>query len=108
MLLGLLSMHGLPFSAGSGCSSPAAASAAPAHVSSGMAPMVMAAPHQMANCVTVGPRRSVPPVLALAGVLVPLLVLVCRVAAGWRAHPVERPPPKAGLSLLLWVCVSRT
>ena len=106
MVLGLLAMHGLPFSAG-GCSFPAASAAAVSSPVMPMAPMAMPAMQQMGDCVTVTPSRSIPPVLALVAVL-GLLVLVLRVVAGWRAHPVERPPPRAGASLLLWVCVSRT
>lgn len=103
VVLGLLSMHGLPFSGGD-CSAPVLAASSSA---SGSMPMVMPALHQMGDCVTVAPSRSIPPVLALVAVL-GLVVLVWRVVSGWRSHPVERPPPRAGVLLLLWVCVSRT
>ena len=54
-------------------------------------PMAMPAMHQMGNCVTVAPARSVPPVLALVAVLGPV-VLAWRVMSGGRAHSAERPP----------------
>lgn len=108
MVLGLLAMHGLPFAISSGgCVTAASSPSAAVSSASSAMPMVMPAMHQMADCVTVGPARSVPPLLVLVAVL-GVLVLGLRVVAGWRAHPVERPPPRAGLALLLWVCVSRT